>query len=106
MTANVFIFSLETTFVASARSSTGQTVIAKFTLVVCVTPGGTPRCSDAVVNGEAVVSVDLSEEEEKAVVKLAKPLEANQKAVFKCNFVGELNDKMRGESPIRVKLAY
>jgi len=54
------------------------------------------QISDAVVNGEAVVSVDLSEEEEKAVVKLAKPLEANQKAVFKCNFVGELNDKMRG----------
>ena len=106
MTANVFIFSLETTFVASARSSTGQTVIAKFTLVVCVTPGGTPLCSDAVVNGEAVVSVDLSEEEEKAVVKLAKPLEANQKAVFKCNFVGELNDKMRGERPIGVKLAH
>ena len=35
---------------------------------------------------------------EKAVVKLAKTLEANQKAVFKCSFVGELNDKMRGES--------
>ena len=104
VTANVFIISLETTFVASARSSTAQTIIAKFTLVTCVTPGGTPRCSDAVVNGEAVVSVDLSEEEEKAVVKLAKPLEANQKAVFKCNFVGELNDKMRGE--ISVKLAY
>ena len=105
MTANVFIFSLETTFVASARSSTGQTIITKSNLVICVTPGGTPLCSDAVVNGEAVVSVDLSEEEEKAVVKLAKPLEANQKAVFKCNFVGELNDKMRGENPISVKLA-
>ena len=104
MTANVFIFSLETTFVASARSSTGQTIITKFNLVICVTPGGTPLCSDAVVNGEAVVSVDLSEEEEKAVVKLAKPLEANQKAVFKCSFVGELNDKMRGENPISVKL--
>ena len=29
-----------------------------------------------------------------------KPLEVATKAVFTCNFVGELNDKMRGEPRI------
>jgi len=54
------------------------------------------KINDAKVNGEKVVSVDLNEEEEKATVKLSKPLEPTTKAVFTCNFVGELNDKMRG----------
>ena len=59
------------------------------------------KISEAKVNGEKAVSVDLNEDQEKATVKLAKPLEAATKAVFTCNFVGELNDKMRGEQITR-----
>ena len=54
--------------------------------------------SEAKVNGEAAANVELNEEEEKATVKLSKPLEPSTKAVFTCNFVGTLNDQMRGES--------
>ena len=53
--------------------------------------------TDAKVNGEATASVELNEDEEKASVKLAKALEPSTKAVFSCNFVGTLNDQMRGE---------
>jgi len=54
------------------------------------------KISEVTVNGEAAVSVTLDDDLERVVVKVAQPLEVNSKAVLKCNFVGELNDKMRG----------
>ena len=52
--------------------------------------------TDVKVNGELVTSVKLDQDLERMVAKLVKPLEAGVKATMTCNFVGELNNNMRG----------
>jgi len=54
------------------------------------------KISEVKVDGEAAASLTLDDDLEKAVVKLTKPLEVGKKVVMTCDFVGELNDKMRG----------